>query len=288
MKTFTRIWIGIGLLAIGIGICLVLIAIGNGARLADFSYTSDDIHTVSMDESYTGVNSLDFNISYGEVTLEEGDSFHIKADKLPENELTSYVENGTWMIKENKDADIDIFGINISRGALNHWDNNLTPKITITVPTGFIAENLTLDVGAGDVKADTLSTKNGSFTVNAGKFEVNHLQVSGDSEYNIGAGDMLLKDLQADNISVDCGVGNVSIDGVIKGDNSVSVGVGKAELNLTGNEQDYAYQIDSGIGNVIINGESYHDTKKHQAGYESAQNRFSLDCGIGNITIDYK
>jgi hypothetical protein len=283
MKTFAKIWLGIALIAIGIGVALLVIAIASGA-------TFQDIPTFSYEESYSDVNSINMDIEYGEVKVEEGDAFKIDAQRLPENGLESYVDaDGTWVIRQDSDDTefIDFFGLHFSTGNIFHWNGDLTPRITITLPKDFVADHISLVIKAGDVEVDKIHAATGNFNVSAGRLVVNELEITQTSDYIIGAGQMSLNSVTVKDISVDCGVGDVSIEGDVNGDSKIVCNVGNVELDLEGKEEDYSYDISASIGNIDIDNNSYHNISNRVINNDTAENNLSLNCEIGNISVDF-
>lgn len=279
MKTFSKVWVGLGLLAIFFGIVLVVIAACNGV-------TSEDIPTFSKTEEYSNVKSLDFQIGYGKLTVEEGDGFRIEAEHLSDKNFKSYVENGTWVIKSNRGRRYQLFDADIDLDHVGNWNFDTTPEIKLTVPKGFVADQVDFDIGAGVIEADKLNAKNGKFSVGAGTITIDNLKLSDKSEYEIGAGQMNLNHLDAKDITVDCGVGHVVIEGNVTGYNNISCGLGAVTMNLTGDRNDYYYNIKDSLGNVEINNENYFNIDGKKIGNETADNKFVLDCGVGSITLD--
>lgn len=279
MKTFLKVWIGIALLAIGFGIAVVILAAATG----DFS---KDVPTYSLNESYDGIRSIDMNISYAEVELIEGTTFSVDARNLY-TEMDSYVSDGTWYIDQTDEGYFDVFGMHISIGSFpfERWDHDFQPKITITVPEDFVAEDMMIDIGAGSMDADSIRAIKGNFTVEAGRLSVDQIAVSEESVFNVGAGEMVLEDADLKDITLDAGVGSVVVDGTLTGDNDITCGVGRIKLTLEGEEDDYSYDISAGIGDVDINGSSYHSKEKRID--NGSDNNLKLDCGIGNITVDF-
>lgn len=280
MKTFIKVWLSIGLIAIGVGIALLITAAATGG-------TWRDIPTYSLDQTYQDVVRLDMEIGYGDVKIVEGNEFSIDADNLPENGLDSYVEDGTWFIREDYDNNLNIFGSNFSIRQILTWNEVFTPKITITIPEGFVAEDISFSIGAGNVEADTINAKSGDFTVKAGRLIINQLTIDGKSQYNIGTGEMKLTNVDVEDIIVDCGVGHVLLEGTITGDNDITCGIGRVELDLDGDKADYSYEVSAGIGRVVIDDNSYHDIDSKVIRENDAENNLNLDCGIGEITVDF-
>jgi hypothetical protein len=276
MKTFFKVWLGIGLIALGIGIAVVVLAFASGASW-------EDVPTYSVNESYEGISNLDFDISYGSVKIVEGDTFTIDAANMYDDSFESYVTDGTWYITEDYGNSVNLFGWRFSLRQITEWHHDISPHITITLPKDFVADSVTLKVGAGEATAEAINTSKGSFSVDAGRLQIDQIRVTDQSEYNVGAGEMILNNLTAKDVIMDCGIGNIEVDGVITGDNDISCGIGRIRMDINGEEEDYSYDISSDIGDVVINGRSYHDrTIDH-----NAENNLNLDCGIGNITIEF-
>lgn len=281
MKTFVKVWLGVALIAIGIGTALFIIAIASGASFRD-------IPTISYSESYTAVSSLDMEIEYGEVKVVEGDTFAIDAVNLPENGLESYVnEEGTWIIRQTGEDDLNFWGMHFSVGNIFNWDGEYTPRIIITVPKDYVAEDISMVIKAGEVKADVLRAATGRFDVAAGRLAIQELYVTEESDYIIGAGQMNLNQVNVADISVDCGVGDVSINGIVAGDSDITCNVGNVDLELEGEEKEYSYDISSSIGNINIDNNSYHSISNRIINNEGAENNLELKCEIGNISVDF-
>ncbi len=281
MKTFLKVWLGIGLLSIGIGVALLVIAFTSGARW------EDTVEFISMSESYSGVEKIHMDISCGKVNIIKGNGFSITAENILDNELKSNVKDGIWYIKEDNSDYADIFGIRLPRKAVFlSWNDHFAPDITVTIPEDFVAEDFTLKVGAGDVNAEEINAVTGDFNVDLGRLKINNLNVKEHSSYNIGTGSMILEDIKVKNASFDCGVGNLEAQGEITGDSSVKCGVGNIHLKLDGNVDEYSYDIDRGISNVeIIDGKSYKNISKKHISNSDSSNYINFNCGIGNISV---
>jgi len=286
MRSFSKVWLGISLCTIIFGMGLLVIAVASGAEWKDVaSYTNDALY--SYDETYTDVKSIDMKIEYGEINLVEGDEFSIKADNMLDDDFESYVKDGTWMIRENDANDFHIFGFDFSAQQLFRWNGDFTPHYTITIPRIFVAENVIIAIGAGDMEVESINASQGTFTLGAGRITIGELVITEESEYNVGAGQMILENITANNISVECGVGDVAIEGIINGDNYIHSGVGSVKLDLQGNEEDYTYDVNAGIGSVSIGETSYNNVTNKIINSSNNANYLNLDSGIGDIDIDF-
>ncbi len=283
MKTFTKIWLGIALVAMGFGIILIIIVVASGGSVVD-------LPTVSYQESYTGITDVDMDIEYAEVKVLQGDTFSIDAEDIPENSLEAYVENGTWMIRQNNDNVFSVFGAKIHLDDYRHWRwwKYDEPKITITIPDDFTAGSFKLGIGAGDVMIEEVIASKADFAVSAGRLVIDHASISDESFYEVGAGVIELNELQANDVSIDCGLGNIFIEGTITGNNDITCGVGSVELRLDGDEDDYSYDIESGVGSINIGDDHFKGISDQKITNDGTKGTFKLDCSVGNITVDFQ
>ncbi len=278
MRAFGKVWLSIGLISIALGICLLILA-----GVSGFTMRRGD--TYSLSEEYPAdIRSLDFQIDSGRVRIVEGDTFRIDASGLSENgDFDSQVKDGVWTIRESGHNQLNIFGLRVP--AISIFGKSFDPDIMITIPEDFIAEDVRFNLGAGNLDAGRIRSKTGSFTVDAGEMVLKELDIREQSDYNIGVGYMGLHNANLKNITLDCSVGYVNIEGIIIGDSDIECGIGKIQMNLEGDIRRYSYDIGGGITNVSVNGKNYFGGMDRGA-YEDALGSFSMECGIGNITLD--
>ena len=281
MKRVTKTWFGIGLIFLGIGLLVMILTLIVGAG---WRYTHNDYATYSVDESYQGVQSLNIEISLGNVKIEEGDAFHIRARHLFQEDFLSEVEDGVWTIQETGSQN-EIFGIPLPKKQLK-WDEDDIPEIIITVPNDFIAENITMKVGAGTLTAETLQAVQGKFKVGVGEIVIHGLKVREQSYYDVGAGQMKLDSIDVNDIKVNCGVGSITLAGSVTGDSFISTGIGEVKLQIDGDEEDYSYKIESGIGSIKINQNEYIHFGNQKVSNNNADHSLELKCGLGNIIVE--
>lgn len=280
MKTFIKVCLVLGFTGIGIGIILLIPVFANG-------FTMRDISTYSFEESFEDVESLDISIDFGYVTIIRGDEFRVEADHLLDRiDFTAEAENGVLTINHEVDDKINFFDFNIP--SVYVFGDYFEPEITIMIPEDFVADDIYLELNAGRMEVDDLRSKTGSFNVSAGEIVINHLVLSGESAYRVGTGHMKLEQIDAKDITVDCGIGYIDIEGRLTGDNYISCDIGRVRLELEGDKEDYSYEADIKLGNAVINGDSYNNARYNQKSEGEEAGSFTMDCGIGNITLDIK
>lgn len=277
MRTFSKIWLSIGLLSLFFGIAIIIIVAANSF--------DNDVRIATTEGSYTGVEHIDFDIAYGDVEIVEGNNFSISAVNLLKDELESYVSEGTWYIRTNETNSINIFGNSFQLKGFFGWRKENVPKIKITIPKDFVAGHFRLDISTGEVEAEAIHAITGDFNVDAGRLTVDELNISNSSKYRVGAGEMVLKNVDLKDIDMECGIGNIKIEGTVLGDNFIETGLGDVGLLLNGDKSDYNYKFDVGIGDIEIDG--YSHRRFDNIENDKTENQLNLECGIGKITVDF-
>lgn len=100
-----------------------------------------------------------------------------------------------------------------------------------------------------------------------------------------GSGNISAQKLLAEEISIDCGSGDVSADFADTKSLEINIGSGDIDLNLTGKLKDYDYEIDCGSGDVNL-GESHFSSTEYKL-KEQREKSIEIDSGSGDITIDF-
>lgn len=282
MKSFIRVWLGISFIAMGIGLALLFIAVASGAKWKDAAAFSN------MHGSYEGVENINFELNYGDIKIERGDTFSISAENVLEDQIEAYVKDGTWYIRENDSKSVHLFGWKFPINNIAFWEKRFTPDITITIPEGFQAGKYDLHVLAGKVNVEEINASEGNIKLDAGDLNIDKINITEKSSYAVGAGDMYLRNVLAKDVTMSCGMGRIETEGIITGDNFIKTGMGNIELTLNAAEEDYSYEISCGIGAVVIDNHKYNSITNKVIKNEDAEHNINLDCGIGDISVDFK
>ena len=258
MKAF-RVFMIIGAAFIVLGVILSITAAALGAEIFSpwknngFPLITDS-DTPDINEEYQEITSLDFEFEYSSVTIETGDKFSIEAYNV-RNKLKTSEINGKWTIRENDRFNWWIpFGYKAS-------------TVKITLPEEFIAQKCKIEVGAGKLTADMLS--------------------AAELELDLGAGDMKIKNFQAEDIDADVGAGNLNLTGDITRKGDFNAGAANISLMLKGNQKDFDYDIELGLGNISVGDKRYSGIADKKINND-AQKKISLECGVGNIDVKFE
>ena len=162
-------------------------------------------------------------------------------------------------------------------------------EVTITVPHNMKFDVLELFVGAGTAKLSNISSvyDRAEIEVGAGKLTTETLTVENHIDIEVGAGSANILNLTAATANIECGVGKMSVKGAVEGDTSIECGVGHIEMYLDAAESDYNYDIDCGIGTVLINGSKRGGLFASNANMVNAgaKGNIKLECGVGKVEL---
>lgn len=247
------------LVIIVIGVVMIVVGATLGGNFKEFNFNMEN--SVNINETYSNVNELELNLRFGDIKIENGDTFRIEGS-VPDNiKFQTSVKDGKWTIKDDtKIGKISIFGFPISKHDY---------KVTIYIPSNINLDKIKIDVGACKLEAETLEAKKVDINVGAGEFTVNKLI--------------------SDSNNIDCGVGKIQINSSTFNNSSIKCGVGEITMKVNGNQNNYNYEIDSAIGDINIGNNSYSGIGSNkQIKNNNTDNLLKVDCGIGSVTVNFE
>lgn len=266
MKFFAKIIGSIAAILICLGLVVAVVGLVMGATLDNFHWGSlsgrafsGNWDTQSISESYTDVTALDFDLGMAQVTFVEGDTFSIEASGLP-LKITSQVNRGVWKVESREFRSFKWFQ--------PRWGNH-SPTITITLPEGFVADSLRLEMGMGRLDAQSLRSR-------------------GRASLEVGMGQILIDRLEAPKVALTCGMGSIAIDRVQTQEGDIDCGMGRVALAILGEEKDYGYTVDVGMGDVDLGSQSYSGLGQKTRQNQDAPNQLTIECGMGKVEISFQ
>lgn len=203
------------------------------------------------------VENLNVDVKYGEVHFVDSDSDEIKVniDAPKRNSYECKNDNGTLKLKDKTSS---------FKWHIRNKDN---VTVTIEIPKG-------------------KEFKEAKLITNAGTIDIEHMLVAKEEiSIDVGAGEVTAEEFATKDLEVDCGVGEAMLKGVVEENVSADCGVGEITLILQGKEEDYDYDISCGVGTVNINGTSYSSLSTDEEINNQAGRKISLDCGVGEIDV---
>lgn len=165
-----------------------------------------------------------------------------------------------------------------------HFGNNELATIIIYLPENKILEEITMNIGAGTISSDTLEVQNLSLDLGAGNITIENLIVSKNAKINGGAGNININSGKISNVDLDLGIGETNIKADITGKSKIDTGIGTLNLYLMSAQENYKLHIDKGVGHVKFNNDIISD----DTDIGNGDNYIKINGGIGDIKIETK
>lgn len=268
--------------AAGIGMSIGGVAMGatvTGLNLSKYGFSG----VIRQIAKYVSLDNADDRDEIDEVdstksTGTGGDIYLI--DEVPDLEL--FIGSGELYLQEydGNQIKIEVSGKYRDKVRVGQEDDTLVVestggvqdrKIILSYPKKTEFEEASIEVPAGTVNLkDNFCAKELDVSVVAGELTNDGAVTAENTTITVGTGNVDLEDLTVQKLEADCGIGNI-------------------DFTVNGRESDYDYEISCAAGNVDIGGSSYsglgHEKDISNPG---ASGRMELDCGVGNITVDFE
>lgn len=165
--------------------------------------------------------------------------------------------------------------------------NNLkTAHVVLQIPEDVALREVDLELGAGDIEIECLEAEEISMDGGAGALTAKRLIATQQFEAELGVGDFSIQEAQFGQADIDCGVGRLEIKSCqLNGNAKISGGVGDVEIGLVGQKNDFNYELSCGVGELDVFGDSYHSLGKDKEIDNDAPYTLSLECGMGRIEV---
>lgn len=207
-------------------------------------------------EEFTGIQKIDAEIYAGEVTVKAADVDQVTVE--------------TQDVREDLEFRCYQDGEELKLETDDHLANrNLRDDGTIIIylPTDCFLEEVKMELGAGrlyleDVFADQLNV-------------------------DAGAGEAEVVNFRAEEAKISAGVGSVAANGQIAKTLELEAGVGAIDVTTDGFEEDYNYEIQVGIGEVVCGESRYSGLGGEKKIEHGAGKNISIDCGVGSVKVQF-
>lgn len=297
----------IRVLLITFGVCL---AVGGGLMIAGIALggTWDDATVQIGDDEYDVHDMFDHGL------IKFGGSTHYSDDSdMPEttNELTEAAKEIRDLEMTLRSCELQILSseddqirVEIENGMekyfnvlrkdekLTIYDKRKTNKhlkaahVKVQIPSDYVFDEVEMVLGAGDVNIECLAAKQLTIEGGAGKIEADTLIAAGELDAEIGAGDFYIKEAVLGETSIECGVGRFEIGSCsLNGDAEIGGGVGDVNIGITGEKEDFNYELSCGMGELSVFGDSYTSLGKNKEIDNHASHTISLECGVGRVNV---
>ena len=255
---------------IGIVLCIVSASMGATWGLVQkhapswISLGTREIYEVKIDEpttassseeTFSGVKNLyvDADVLNLQVFVNEDYSDKVVITNLNEAASVQYVQSGESLkIKQEEKV-------------LKSSDE--APELMVFIPVAYFDE---IDIN-----------------VSAGTVYIEELDGVGELNLNVDAGEIVVGNFIADEAELTCGAGRIDASGVCSREIDIECGAGEINLTINEKRERYNYEIDCGLGEVIIDNKRFSGLGDKEIYENKAAKEMSIECGMGSVLVTF-
>lgn len=247
---------------------IVSILSGIFSALGLVSNVFDNKDAVGEMQTYTvsgDIQELKLDINAAKLRISESDTFRVESNN---KYLKVSEENGCLVITDTE---------------RNYSNANGKIQVNLYLPADCTFQKADVYTGAGQVTVDRLAAEELYLELGAGQVQIDTLEATRSSKISGGAGQVTVKNGTLHNLNLDMGVGELRFTSALTGDCDLDMGVGATYLNLVGSLDDYRIELDKGVGAATLEGENLPDGAVRGNGV----NKIDIDGGVGEIRISF-
>lgn len=200
----------------------------------------------------------------------EDDCFYVEAKSV--GKFQAFVEDGTLYIKTTTGA--------------RQWSEINGSKITLYVPENYSLGKVQIDLGAGVLEFPNLQAESVALEVGAGQITAESVKVQ-NLDINVGMGQIELTHMDVTELTAEVGMGELMAKGTVSGNVNAECSMGNLELWITGEQEDFNYELNGAMGNLTLGRESYSGFAQEKIIDNGATKMMKLDCSMGNVTVGF-
>lgn len=201
------------------------------------------------------IKRINFDLKNVDLTIEENnsdDQVRIQIENSEKKDISVKNNNGTLEIKDH-------------RSKIGKTTKNI--DVALDIPADLELEDVLVELGVGDVEIEKLLVK---YTLNM----------------KLGTGDVEIERLSAGTLDVSCGVGNLEIEKLrLEGSASIEGGVGDTRIGMLANENDFNYEISTGVGDVRIFDSEFRGLGGAKKISNGSDKEIVIHSGVGDMEI---
>ena len=220
----------------------------------------------TISNNVNNIESFKIDISNDDIEIKKGEKFEVKTN---DPDVKFYHENSIVKIKSDKTFSW-------------HLSNSSRGTIIIYLPNEFNISELDLNLGAGKIDIDKLFVETLLMDLGAGTMTAKEINVYEKAAINGGAGNININSGTINNLNLKLGAGNASIQSDLTGSNTLTTGVGKLNLGLSRSKDNYRFDINKGLGNIILN--DFDVSEDTLIG--DGETKIKINGAVGNIIIN--
>ena len=141
-------------------------------------------------------------------------------------------------------------------------------KMQLLLPADFAFETVKLSLGAGTVDAAT-------------PFRAENLEIE------LAAGEVTVPNLEVNKLNAEVGAGALTLSGIISKEANLECGMGDLTLKLTGAKENFNYEVEVAAGDVTIGNESFGGIAGEREIDNNASADINVECAMGSVEITF-
>ena len=218
-------------------------------------YDAEELFDEDFSFQSQDIKRINFDLKNVDLTIEENDSndqVRIQIENSEKNDISVKNNSGTLEIKDH-------------RSKIGKTTKNI--DVALDIPADLELEDVLVELGVGDVEIEKLLVK---YTLNM----------------KLGTGDVEIERLSAGTLDVSCGVGNLEIEKLrLEGSASIEGGVGDTRIGMLANENDFNYEISTGVGDVRIFDSEFRGLGGAKKISNGSDKEIVIHSGVGDMEI---
>lgn len=218
-------------------------------------YDAEELFDEDFSFQSQDIKRINFDLKNVDLTIEENnsdDQVRIQIENSGKNDISVKNNSGTLEIKDH-------------RSKIGKTTKNI--DVVLDIPADLELEDVLVELGVGDVEIEKLLVK---YTLNM----------------KLGTGDVEIERLSAGTLDVSCGVGNLEIEKLrLEGSASIEGGVGDTRIGMLANENDFNYEISTGVGDVRIFDSEFRGLGGAKKISNGSDKEIVIHSGVGDMEI---
>lgn len=215
-------------------------------------------------------NTVKIDSKVMNLSIEKGDDYSIQCDSTEKLNPKYEIKDKTLIVSQKQKIKV------------HNFMNTQKCSVHITIPEDTTLELINVDGATGDINLSNLDVTTLKIDNSVGDVKMDDCKTDS-IDIDTSTGDVKLNGCEANEINVDTSVGDTVLKDITFEKLYVDGSVGDVKVSSPKDLSDYAYDLDTSIGEVSINGVSH--KKEYQQ--KGTGGKITVDNSTGDISITY-
>lgn len=237
----------------------------------DYPIQEGDVERFDLGTADAGITELELEAGGCSVEVKSSEDEHFYVEAAGMRRFQGYVEENTLTV----------------RGTAKYTTNNWKGSITLYVPEGYHWEQATLELGAGSLEAEKMFADNLEAHVGAGQMVFDELNAD-QSVFDCGMGQLIAEQLRSRVVDATVGMGSLQLTGDVTEQLTGECSMGELQLELSGAQTDYNYDLSCGMGELTVGDDGYSGMVQKKQINNNAVKSMDLECAMGSVSVQFE